>query len=139
VCFVVRKTTLEQEHAILTTLYLAGAKNTDSWRVEKGDLQRVFSLDVPMVPSPKLSFVANGNNPTGVSLAPGSTIHFDSLEFTADRLGRLSLSPKEWDSCAIFVGMVHIGSPSLRTTLDESSNEDGATSGIEETSGSPGP
>jgi hypothetical protein len=26
----VRKTTSEQEHAILTTLYLAGAKNTDS-------------------------------------------------------------------------------------------------------------
>jgi hypothetical protein len=30
VCFVVHKTTLEQEHAILTTLYIAGGKNTDT-------------------------------------------------------------------------------------------------------------
>jgi hypothetical protein len=28
-CFVVCKTTLEMEHAILTTLYLASVKNTD--------------------------------------------------------------------------------------------------------------
>jgi hypothetical protein len=31
VCFVVRKTTSKLEHAILTILYLAGAKNIDSW------------------------------------------------------------------------------------------------------------
>jgi hypothetical protein len=79
----------------LTTLYLVGAKNTDSWHARKGDLQRAFPLDVLMVPSPKLSFVANGNNPTGVGLAPGSTIHFSGMEFTADRLGRLSLFPQE--------------------------------------------
>jgi hypothetical protein len=29
-CFVVHKTTSEQEHVILTTLYLVSAKNTDS-------------------------------------------------------------------------------------------------------------
>jgi hypothetical protein len=46
-----------------------------------------------MVLSLKLSFVANGNNLTGVGLAPGSTIHFSSLEFTSDRIGHLSLSP----------------------------------------------
>jgi hypothetical protein len=50
-----------------------------------------------MVPSPKLSFIANGNHLTGVGLAPGSTIHFGSLEFTAEHLVRLSLSPQEWD------------------------------------------
>jgi hypothetical protein len=30
-------TTSEQEHMILTTLYLAGAKNTDRWHARKGD------------------------------------------------------------------------------------------------------
>jgi hypothetical protein len=46
-----------------------------------------------MVPSPKVSFIANDNNLTGINLALGSTIQFGSLEFTADHLSRLSLSP----------------------------------------------
>jgi hypothetical protein len=70
-----------------------------------------------MVPSPKLLFIANGNNPTGVGLALSSTKHFSSLELITDCLGHLSLSPQEWDSGTIFIGMVHSGSPSLRTTL----------------------
>jgi hypothetical protein len=79
VCFIVHKTTSEQERAILTTLYLVGVENTDSWRVRKRDLQHAFLLDVSMVPSLKLSFVANGNCLIGVGLALGSTIHFGSL------------------------------------------------------------
>jgi hypothetical protein len=47
-----------------------------------------------MVPSPELSFIANDNNPTNVNLASGSTIHFSSLKFIADRLGHPSLSPQ---------------------------------------------
>jgi hypothetical protein len=93
VCFVVCKTTSKKEHTILTTLYLVGAKNTDSWCARNGDLQRAFSLDVLMVPSLKLSFVANDNHLTDIDLAPGSTIRFGSLEFTADHLSHLSLSP----------------------------------------------
>jgi hypothetical protein len=50
VCIVVHKTTTELERAILTTLYLAGAKNTNSWHARKGDLQRAFPLDVLMAP-----------------------------------------------------------------------------------------
>jgi hypothetical protein len=127
------------EHAILTILYLAGAKTTASWCAKKGDLQRAFALDVLMVTSPKLPFVANGNNSTGVGLTPGETIHFGSLEFIADLLGYPSLSPEEGDSGAIFIGMVHNGSPSLRTTLEEYSNEGGATLGTGGGSGSSGP
>jgi histidinol-phosphate/aromatic aminotransferase/cobyric acid decarboxylase-like protein len=63
----------------LTTLYLVDAKNIDSWHVRKWDLQRAFPLDVPMVRSPKLFFIANYNNPTGVGLTPDNTIHFGSL------------------------------------------------------------
>jgi hypothetical protein len=37
VCFVLHKTTLELEHTILTTLYFAGAENTDSWCARKVD------------------------------------------------------------------------------------------------------
>jgi hypothetical protein len=78
---------------ILTTLYLAGAKNIDSWHARKGDLQHASPLDVLMVPSPKLLFIANDNNPTNIGLAPGITIHFGSLEFIADHFGHLSFSP----------------------------------------------
>jgi hypothetical protein len=83
-----------------------------------------------MVISSKLSFIANGNNPTSVGLAPGQTIHFGSLEFTVDHLGRLSLSPEEDDSGAIFIGMVHSGSPSLHITLEDSSDDGGDALGI---------
>jgi hypothetical protein len=78
-----------------------------------------------MVPSPKHSFIANGNNPIGIGLTMGSSIRFDSVEFTPDHLGHLSLSPHEWDSSAMFIGMVHNGSSSLHTALEESSDEDG--------------
>jgi hypothetical protein len=77
----------------LTTLYLAGAKNTDSWCTRKGDLQRSFPQAILMV-QPKLSFIANSNNPTGVNLAPGSTIHNGSLEFVTNHFGHLMFLPR---------------------------------------------
>jgi hypothetical protein len=92
-----------------------------------------------MIPSLKLSFITNDNNPTTVSLALGSTIRFSRREFTTDRLGHLSLSPQEWDSGAVFIGMVHNGSPSQCTTLEECNDEDGAASVIGESYGSPCP
>jgi hypothetical protein len=118
---------------------LAGAKNTDSWHARKVDLQRAIPLDVLMITSLKLSFVANDSKSTSVSLSPGETIHFSSPEFTADRLGRLCLSLKERDSSAIFIGMVHNVSPSIHTALEDSFNEDGTTPGAGGSSGSPGP
>jgi hypothetical protein len=51
VCLVVPKTTSELKCAILTTLYVADAKNTNSWHARKGDLQRAFPLDISMVHS----------------------------------------------------------------------------------------
>jgi hypothetical protein len=92
-----------------------------------------------MVYSPKLTFIANGNNPTGIGLAPGETIYFGSLEFTTDHFGRLSLSPNGEDSGAIFVGMVHSGSSSLHTALEELSDEGNATSGKGGSFGLPDP
>jgi hypothetical protein len=139
VCFVVYKTTLKQERAILTTMYLVGAKNTNIWCVRKEDLQCASPLDVLMAPSPKLYFVANDNNSIDVYLAPGSTILFDSLEFTPDRIGCLTLSPLEWDSRTIFIGMAHSRSPSLHTALKVPSDEGGTALGARGRSGSLGP
>jgi hypothetical protein len=138
-CFIVHKTTSELECVILTTQYLVGAKNNDNWCARKGDLQRAFLLDVLMITSLKLSFITNGDNTTSVGLAPGETIHFDSLEFTADLLGCLSLYPEEGDSGSIFEWMVHSGSPSLHTTLEDASEEGGAASASVGSFGSPGP
>jgi hypothetical protein len=44
-----------------------------------------------MVYSPILTFVANGNNPTGVEFTPTKTICYGSLKFTTDRFGNMSL------------------------------------------------
>jgi hypothetical protein len=92
-----------------------------------------------MVYSPKLSFMANDTNPTGVGLAPGEIICFSSLEFTTDRLGRLSLSPFAGDPGTLFVGMKHSGSPSLHIAIENSSDKGGAISGEGGSSGSPAP
>jgi hypothetical protein len=77
---------------ILTTLYLTGAKKHRQLGRQEGGLHRAFPLDVPMILSPKLSFITNDNNPTSVGLALGSAIHFDSLKFITNRFGHLSLS-----------------------------------------------
>jgi hypothetical protein len=83
----------------------------------------VLSYERLMVYSLKLTIVADGNNLADVGITPGETIYFGSLEITIDRFGNLSLSPKGNDSGAIFIGMVHSGSPSLHTILQESFNE----------------
>jgi hypothetical protein len=92
-----------------------------------------------MVYSPKFTFIANGNNPAGIGLAPSKMIYFGSLEFTANRFGNLSLSPEGEDSGAIFIGIVHSGSPSLHTVLEESSDESDAALGRGGSLGFPGP
>jgi hypothetical protein len=113
-------------------------KNTDSWCARKGDLQHAFPQAVLMVP-PKLLFIANSNNPIGVGLAPGSTIHFGSQEFITNHFGHLSLSPQGRDSDAIFIGIIYGGSPSPHTSPKDTSGVDGATSGTKRSSGSPSP
>jgi hypothetical protein len=75
VCFVIRKTTLELEWTFLTTQFLPVQK-IPTVGARKGDLQHTFPLYISMVTSPKFSFVANGNNPTSISLALSETIYF---------------------------------------------------------------
>jgi hypothetical protein len=113
VCFVVLKTTSEQEHTFLTTLYPFGAKNTDSWHARKGDLQRAFPLDVLMVPSSMLTITTGGEHLSCGSFSLSETIHFGSLEFITDRFGYLSLYPKGDSLDAVVMGSTHGGPPSL--------------------------
>jgi hypothetical protein len=54
----------------------------------------LLHLTFSMVPSPKVLFIANDNNPIGVGLELGSTIHFGGLKFIADHFGHPSLSPR---------------------------------------------
>jgi hypothetical protein len=84
VCLVVPKTTSELKCAILTTLYVADAKNTNSWHARKGDLQRAFPLDISMVPSSTITVVADGERPMCGGFSLGKTVHLVSFEFIAD-------------------------------------------------------
>jgi hypothetical protein len=123
-CFVVNKTTLELERMILTTLYLVGAKNTDSWHVRKGDLQRAFPLDVSMVPSFTLAVAANGECLTGGGFSLSETVRLGSFEFITDYFGGLSLSPKRGNSGVAFMGSTRSRTPSPRQAIiEDSTNE----------------
>jgi hypothetical protein len=124
VCFIVRKTTSELEHAILTTLYLADAKNTDSWHTRKRDLQCAFPLDILMVHSSTLIISADGERLTCSSFSLGETVHLGSFEFISDYFGGLSLSPQRNDSGAAFMGSTHSGPLSLwRAMIEDSTKE----------------
>jgi hypothetical protein len=79
-CFVVCKTTSEQEYMRLTTLYLAGAKNIDSWCARKGDLQCAIPLDVLMVLSSAITVAANGECLTCSGFSLAETIHRRNFE-----------------------------------------------------------
>jgi hypothetical protein len=92
VCFIVRKAISKQECAILTTLYLSGAKNIDSWHTRKEDLQRAFPLDVLMVPSSALTVTTDGEHLTCSGFSLGETIHLRNFEFITNYFGGPSLS-----------------------------------------------
>jgi hypothetical protein len=115
---VVRESTLELESRDLV----------DHVIHQEGIFVVCFSLNVLMVHTLKFTIIANGNNLTSVGFMPGETIYFGSMEFTADLFGNLSLSPKGNDSGVVFIGIVHSGSPSLHTILEESSDKGDTTS-----------
>jgi hypothetical protein len=90
VFFIVHKTTSELEHVILTTLYVAGTKNTDSWCARKGNLQRAFPLYVLMVHSSVLIVITDSECLTCSGFSLDETVHFGSLEFIVDCFGGLT-------------------------------------------------
>jgi hypothetical protein len=95
---------------------------------QEGGFVACFPLNVLMVHSPKPVVTTDGNHQTDDGFTMVKSIHFGSLEFVADRFGVLSLFPEGNDLDVAFVEMVHSGSPSLHTILEESTNEDNITS-----------
>jgi hypothetical protein len=76
--------TSEEEHVILTTLYLASAKNIKSWRARKVDLQRTFPLGIPTVPSSAFIATTSDECLSCDGFSPGETICFGTPNFITD-------------------------------------------------------
>jgi hypothetical protein len=137
VYFIVCKTTSEQESVILTTLYLACAKNTDNWCTWKGDLQRAFTLDVPMVPSYAIAIAADVERLTYGGFSLGKIVHLGNL-FITDYFSGLSFSPKRGDIGATFMGSTRSEAPTpRRAIIEESTEEFLTTSSLEGSFGLP--
>jgi hypothetical protein len=79
---------------ILTTLYLTGAKLTDSWCARMGDLQRATLLDVSMVPSSSIAIIADGECLACGGFSFGEPILLGNFEFIVDYFSGLSPSPE---------------------------------------------
>jgi hypothetical protein len=86
---------------ILSSLYLAGVKNTYSWYLRKGGLKRV--------PSSTLTVSADGERLTCGGFSLREIVYFGSLEFIIDCFGSLSLSPRRSDSDATIMGSTQSG------------------------------
>jgi hypothetical protein len=78
----------------LTTLYLAGVKNTDSWHSKKGNFQQATPLDISMVPSSSVAITTDGECPACSGFSLGEPIHLENFEFITDYFDGLSLSPR---------------------------------------------
>jgi hypothetical protein len=123
-CFEVHQTTLELKLVILTTMYLANAKNTDSWHAGKGDLQRAFPLDVLMVPSYVITIAADGEHLTSGGLSLSKTVRHGNFKFITDYIDGLSLSPRRGDTGVAFMGSTHRGAPTPQRAIIENSTKE---------------
>jgi hypothetical protein len=92
-----------------------------------------------MVHSSMLTINASGELLTRGDFFLGESVPFGSLEFIADYFGHLSFSPKGSDSGTVFIRMTRGGSPSLRTILEDSTDEFYMASSGEGSSGLPLP
>jgi hypothetical protein len=109
---------------ILTTLYLAGAENTDSWRAKKGDLQRATPLDVLMAPSSSISIIADDEHLACGGFSLGKPIRLGNFEFIANYFGGLCLSPGWGNEGTVFEGSTHSGESTPQWATFKDSTEE---------------
>jgi hypothetical protein len=80
-------------------------------------------MNILMVHSSTLTITTDGEHLTCGGFSLNETVCSRSLEFIIDCFGSVSLSPKENDSGIIFVGETCGGLPSLRTILEDTTDE----------------
>jgi hypothetical protein len=98
----------------------------------KGDSQRAFPLDVPMVLSYAVIVAADGERLTCGGFSLGETVHLRNFEFITDYFGGLSLSPRRGDEGASFVGSTHNGASTAWWAMIEDSTEEFLTASSRE-------
>jgi hypothetical protein len=86
-------------------------------------LQRVFPLDIPMVPSSVIVIAADGEHLTCGGFCHSETIRLGNFEAIADYFGGLSLSPRRGNASATFMGSTRSGAPTPRWAMIEDSTE----------------
>jgi hypothetical protein len=117
---------------ILTTLYFAGAKNTNSWHARKEDLQCVTSLDILIVPSYSIAIAADGECLAYGGFSLGEPVGLGNFEFIANYFGGLSLSLRRGNKGVIFKGSTHseASTPQWATIEDSTMELLTASSGV---------
>jgi hypothetical protein len=80
-------------------------------------------MNILMVHSSTLTITIDGEHLTCGGFSLNETVCSRSLEVIIDCFGSVSLSPKKNDSGIIFVGETCGGLPSLRTILEDTTNE----------------
>jgi hypothetical protein len=123
----------------LTTLYLASAKNTNSWCARQGNLQHIFPLHVSMVPSSVITVTADGECLTCSGFSLDKIVRLGNFEFISDYFGGLSLSPKRGDAGATFMGSNRSEKSTPRRTMIKDSVEEFLTASSGEGSFTPPP
>jgi hypothetical protein len=105
-------------------MYLAGAKNTDSWRTRKGDLLRAFPLDVSIASSSVITVAADVERLSCDGFSLSETVHLGNFEFITVTFSGLSLSSRRGDSGTTFMGSTRSGVPSLWQAMTKDSAEE---------------
>jgi hypothetical protein len=105
-------------------MYLAGAKNSDSWHARMGDLQHDFTPNVLIVPSSALAITMDGEHLSCDVLSLSEMICFESLKFITNSFGGLNLSLMRDGSGATIMGSTYGGTPSLLRAMTWDSVEE---------------
>jgi hypothetical protein len=96
---------------------LARAKNTDSWHVEKGDLQHDFPLDVLTVPLSAIAIAADSKRLMCGGFCLGEIVCLGNFEFIINYFGGLTLSPRRGNTGVTFMGSTHSGASTPRRAM----------------------